>query len=108
MKLRARLLLFSTAQLLVFGALFALAYGAFERSILPMFESLLSSKTERVGRMVSGGGGGPPPRAGARAGAAGVGLAARGPDEARGGARRVAGGVALAWVTALISAILFA
>ena len=38
MKLRDRLLLFSTAQLLVFGALFALAYGAFERSIrLPEF-----------------------------------------------------------------------
>jgi signal transduction histidine kinase len=54
MKLRDRLLLFSTAQLLVFGALFALAYGAFERSILPMFESLLCSKTERVARMVSG------------------------------------------------------
>src|SRR6185436_4286091 len=48
MKLRDRLLLFSTAQLLVFGALFALAYGAFERSILPMFESLLCSKTEHV------------------------------------------------------------
>ena len=54
MKLRDRLLLFSTAQLLVFGALFALAYGAFERSILPMFESLLCSKAERVARMVSG------------------------------------------------------
>ena len=54
MKLRDRLLLFSTAQLLVFGALFALAYGAFEHSILPMFESLLCSKTERVARMVSG------------------------------------------------------
>jgi signal transduction histidine kinase len=53
MKLRDRLLLFSTAQLLVFGALFALAYGAFERSILPMFESLMCSKTERVARMVS-------------------------------------------------------
>jgi hypothetical protein len=54
MKLRDRLLLFSTAQLLVFGALFGLAYGAFERSILPMFESLLCSKAERVARMVSG------------------------------------------------------
>jgi signal transduction histidine kinase len=53
MKLRDRLLLFSTAQLLVFGALFALAYGAFERSILPMFESLMCTKTERVARMVS-------------------------------------------------------
>jgi signal transduction histidine kinase len=54
MKLRDRLLLFSTAQLLVFGALFALAYGAFERSILPMFDSLMRSKIERVARMVSG------------------------------------------------------
>src|SRR5689334_1724875 len=53
MKLRDRLLLFSTAQLLVFGALFALAYGAFERSVLPMFESMMCSKTERVARMVS-------------------------------------------------------
>jgi signal transduction histidine kinase len=54
MKLRDRLLLFSTAQLIVFGALFALAYGAFERTILPMFESLMCSKIERVARMVSG------------------------------------------------------
>jgi signal transduction histidine kinase len=52
MKLRDRLLLFSTAQLLVFGALFALAYGAFERSVMPMFESLLFSKSERVARMI--------------------------------------------------------
>jgi signal transduction histidine kinase len=54
MKLRDRLLLFSTAQLIVFGALFAVGYGAFERSILPMFESLMCSKIERVARMVSG------------------------------------------------------
>jgi len=54
MKLRDRLLLFSTAQLLVFGALFALAYGAFERSVLPMFETLLCTKAERVAQMVSG------------------------------------------------------
>src|SRR5262245_40003179 len=54
MKLRDRLLLFSTAQLLVFGALFALAYGTFERSIVPMFESLIAAKTERVARLVSG------------------------------------------------------
>ena len=53
MKLRDRLLLFSTAQLLVFGALFALAYGAFERSILPMFQSLMGTKIEQVARMVS-------------------------------------------------------
>jgi signal transduction histidine kinase len=53
MKLRDRLLLFSTAQLLVFGALFALAYGAFERSILPMFQNLMCTKTEQVARMVS-------------------------------------------------------
>jgi signal transduction histidine kinase len=53
MKLRDRLLLFNTAQLLVFGVLFALAYGAFERSVLPMVESLLCSKIERVARMIS-------------------------------------------------------
>ena len=54
MKLRDRLLLFSTAQLLVFGALFALAYGAFERSIPPMFESLMGAKAGRVARLVRG------------------------------------------------------
>jgi signal transduction histidine kinase len=53
MKLRDRLLLFSTAQLLVFAVLFAVAYGGFERSVLPMFESLLCSKSERVARMIS-------------------------------------------------------
>jgi signal transduction histidine kinase len=53
MKLRDRLLLFSTVQLLVLGALFAFAYGAFEHSVLPRFESMLQSKTERVARMVS-------------------------------------------------------
>jgi signal transduction histidine kinase len=38
MRLRDRLLLFSTAQLLVFGAVCALAYGAFQHAVLPMFE----------------------------------------------------------------------
>ncbi len=54
MKLRDRLLLFSTVQLLVFGALFVVAYAAFERSVLPMFERLLCTKNEQVARMVSG------------------------------------------------------
>jgi signal transduction histidine kinase len=54
MKLRDRVLLFSTAQLLVFGAVFVLAYGAFQSSVLPMFESLVASKSERVARVVGG------------------------------------------------------
>jgi signal transduction histidine kinase len=53
MKLRDRLLLFSTAQLLVFGALFALAYAAFDRTVPPMFERLLCDKTERVARLTA-------------------------------------------------------
>ncbi|MEO8701863.1 MAG: hypothetical protein ABI867_17595, partial [Kofleriaceae bacterium] len=53
MKLRNRLLLFSTTQLAVFGALFALAYGVFAHSILPMFEDLVHEKTTQVTRMVS-------------------------------------------------------
>jgi signal transduction histidine kinase len=53
MKMRDRLLLFSTAQLIVFGAVFALSYGAFERSVLPVFESLLRAKTEHSARMIS-------------------------------------------------------
>ena len=36
MKLRRRMLLFSTTQLVVFGVLFAVALGAFERAVLPM------------------------------------------------------------------------
>lgn len=54
MKLRDRLLLFSTAQLLVFGVVFALAYGAFDRSVLPMFEHLMCTKTERILQMAAG------------------------------------------------------
>jgi signal transduction histidine kinase len=52
MKLRDRLLLFSTAQLVMFGAAFALAYGAFAHSVLPMFEDLLRAKTEQAARSV--------------------------------------------------------
>jgi hypothetical protein len=52
MRLRDRLLLFSTAQLLVFGTVFALAYGTFERTVLPMFEDMLGGKSERVSRMI--------------------------------------------------------
>jgi signal transduction histidine kinase len=54
MKMRDRLLVFSTAQLLVFGAVFALSYGAFERSVLPVFDSLLRGKTEHSARMIGG------------------------------------------------------
>ena len=50
MKLRDRLLLFSTAQLAVFGIAFALAYGAFHHSVLPMVEDLLRAKTEQTAR----------------------------------------------------------
>jgi len=46
MKLRDRLLLFSTAQLLLFGVLFALAYGAFARGVLPMLEHMLEAKSQ--------------------------------------------------------------
>jgi signal transduction histidine kinase len=53
MKLRDRLLLFSTAQLVTFGAALALAYGAFAHSVLPMFEDLLQAKTEQMARSVA-------------------------------------------------------
>ena len=46
MKLRDRLLLFSTAQLLLLGVLFALAYGAFARGVLPMLEDMLEAKSQ--------------------------------------------------------------
>ncbi|MBC7977850.1 MAG: hypothetical protein H7138_22955, partial [Myxococcales bacterium] len=55
MKLRDRLLLFSTAQLVVFGALFALAFGSFEQTVLPMLESMLRAKAESLTRSVSAG-----------------------------------------------------
>ncbi len=50
MKLRNRLLLFSTAQLFVFGTAFAVAYGALAHSVLPMFDRLLRDKTEQIAR----------------------------------------------------------
>jgi signal transduction histidine kinase len=50
MKLRDRLLLFSTAQLLMFGTAFGLVYGAFAYQVMPMFESLMRAKTEQVVR----------------------------------------------------------
>ena len=46
MKLRDRLLVFSTAQLVVFGVLFAVAYGSFARTVLPMFEDMVRAKCE--------------------------------------------------------------
>ncbi|MEO7730908.1 MAG: ATP-binding protein [Kofleriaceae bacterium] len=46
MKLRDRLLVFSTAQLVVFGALFGVAYGSFEHAVLPMLEDMLRAKSE--------------------------------------------------------------
>jgi signal transduction histidine kinase len=52
MKLRDRLLLFSTAQLFMFGAAFAVGYGAFRHSVLPAFEDLLATKTEQVAHSV--------------------------------------------------------
>jgi signal transduction histidine kinase len=54
MKLRDRLYLFGTAQLAVFGLLFALAYASFSHSVLPMFHSLLEAKTEQVTKMLAG------------------------------------------------------
>jgi len=53
MKLRDRLLLFSTAQLLVFGVVFIVGYEAFQLRVLPMFEGLLRAKSERVARTAS-------------------------------------------------------
>ncbi|MBA3503930.1 MAG: ATP-binding protein [Myxococcota bacterium] len=53
MKLRHRLFLFSTAQLAVFGALFLVAYLAFQRSVVPLFEDLLREKNERVTMLVA-------------------------------------------------------
>ncbi|MBL0215966.1 MAG: HAMP domain-containing protein [Myxococcales bacterium] len=53
MKLRHRLFLFSTSQLVVFGVLFALAFWSFERSVLPVLEGLLRDKTEGVARVLS-------------------------------------------------------
>ena len=50
MKLRDRLVLFSTAQLVVFGALFAVAYGSFERGMLPILEDMLRAKSETAVR----------------------------------------------------------
>jgi signal transduction histidine kinase len=50
MKLRDRLLLFSTAQLVVFGALFAVAYGSFQHGMMPMLEGMLLAKSEGMVR----------------------------------------------------------
>ncbi len=53
MKLRDRLVLFSTIQLVVFGAIFGAAYLAFQREVIPMFEDLLHAKSERVARLIA-------------------------------------------------------
>jgi signal transduction histidine kinase len=53
MKLRDRFLLFSTAQLLLFGTAFGLIYGAFSHSVLPLFEDLIETRTEQVLRSIS-------------------------------------------------------
>src|ERR1043166_7826991 len=53
MKLRDRFLLYSTAQLAMFAAVCALAYGAFAHSVLPRFEELLRANTEQVVRMTA-------------------------------------------------------
>ncbi|HET7504048.1 MAG TPA: ATP-binding protein [Kofleriaceae bacterium] len=52
MKLRDRLYLFSTAQLLVFGTVFLLAYMSFERQVLPTFTGLLRAKSEQVPKFI--------------------------------------------------------
>ena len=54
MRLRHRLFLFSTGQLVVFGALFAIALWSFERSVLPMFEGLLRDKSASVAHSLGG------------------------------------------------------
>ena len=53
MKLGDRLRLFSTAQLVVFGAVFAFAYAAFDRTVPPMFERLLCDKAARVAQQTA-------------------------------------------------------
>ena len=54
MKLRHRLFLFSTVQLVVFGGLFAIAFFAFQRTVVPAFQSLLRDKSVNVTRTVAG------------------------------------------------------
>ncbi len=53
MNIRTRLSLFSTIQLVVFGALFAVGYVSFERTLMPMFGDLLRGKSERLTLLVS-------------------------------------------------------
>jgi signal transduction histidine kinase len=53
MKVRDRFLLYSTAQLAMFAAVCAVAYGGFARSVLPRFEDLLRANTEQVTRMAA-------------------------------------------------------
>jgi signal transduction histidine kinase len=53
MKLRHRLFLFSTVQLVVFGGLFAIAFFAFQQTVVPAFQSLLSDKSVGVARAIS-------------------------------------------------------
>lgn len=50
--MRDRLLVFSTVQLLVFGALFAVAYWQFAATILPTFQGNLRDKTREIVRSV--------------------------------------------------------
>ncbi|MBA3452234.1 MAG: HAMP domain-containing protein [Deltaproteobacteria bacterium] len=53
MNIRNRLLMFSTAQLVVFGALCAIAFVSFERTVMPLFDTLLRGKAEWMTRIVS-------------------------------------------------------
>ncbi len=54
MKMRDRLFIFSTVQLMVFGALFAIAYWQFSSSILPTFHRNLHEKAASVATAIGG------------------------------------------------------
>ncbi len=52
MRMRDRLFVFSTVQLLLFGALFAMAYVEFAHRVVPTFEQGLRDKTASVARQI--------------------------------------------------------
>ncbi|MDQ3368557.1 MAG: ATP-binding protein [Myxococcota bacterium] len=54
MKMRDRLFIFSTVQLMVFGALFAVAYWQFSSAILPTFHRNLHEKSASVATAIGG------------------------------------------------------
>jgi len=53
MKLRHRLFLFSTGQLVAFGVVFGLAFWAFQRKVMPMLQELLREKSESLVMLLS-------------------------------------------------------